>query len=71
MVCPIKHIKYLGQVLFSYPLAIVRDNESETPKYAEPWFLTFNADVQFNIAMTPDDLQNAGLDKLVKNWSKS
>ncbi len=58
----------------NYPIRITcfcRNNESETPKYAEPWFLTFNADVQFNIAMTPEDLQNAGLDELVKKWSKS
>ena len=44
------------------------NTESEIPKYAEPWFLTFNADVQFKIAMTPGDLQNAGLDELVKKW---
>ena len=28
------------------------NNESEIPMYAEPWFLSFNADVQFKIAMT-------------------
>ena len=44
------------------------NNESEIPMYAEPWFLSFNADVQFKIAMTPEDLQNAGLDELVKKW---
>jgi hypothetical protein len=42
---------------------------SEVPKFAEPWFLSFNADVQFHIAMTPEELGRAGLDKLGKKWS--
>jgi len=45
------------------------DNPSEVPKFAEPWFLTFNADVQFHMAMTPEDLERAGLEKLGKKWS--
>ena len=39
------------------------------PALAEPWFLTFQADVEFRIAMTPDDLMKAGLDELGKKWS--
>ena len=35
---------------------------SKIPSLAEPWFLTFNADVEFRVAMTPDDLKRAGLD---------
>lgn len=42
---------------------------SEVPKFAEPWFLSFNADVQFHIAMTPEELGRAGLDELGKKWS--
>ena len=45
------------------------DNPSEVPKFAEPWFLSFNADVQFHIAMTPEDLERAGLEKLGKKWA--
>jgi hypothetical protein len=45
------------------------DDPSEVPKFAEPWFLTFNADVQFHIAMTPEELGRAGLEKLGKKWS--
>jgi len=30
--------------------------------------LTFNANVQFRIVMTPDDLKRAGLDELGKKW---
>ena len=42
---------------------------SQVPLYAEPWFLAFNADVEFHIAMTPDDLRSARLDKLGKKWA--
>jgi hypothetical protein len=42
---------------------------SKIPALAEPWFLTFQADVEFRIAMTPEDLKNAGLDELGKKWS--
>lgn len=42
---------------------------SKVPIYAEPWFLAFNADVEFHVAMTPDDLRKAGLDALGKKWS--
>ncbi len=41
---------------------------SQIPALAEPWFLTFEADVQFRPAMTPADLKQAGLDKLGKQW---
>jgi hypothetical protein len=42
---------------------------SEVPAFAEPWFLTFNADVEFRVVMTPEDLQKAGLEDLGKTWS--
>jgi hypothetical protein len=42
---------------------------SEVPKFAEPWFLSFNADVQFHIAMTPEELRRAGLEEIGKKWS--
>ena len=42
---------------------------SKIPVLAEPWFLTFQADVEFRVAMTPDDLKKAGLDDLGKKWS--
>jgi hypothetical protein len=43
-------------------------SESDIPKIAEPWFLMFNADVEFHIIMTPEMLEKAGLDKLGKKW---
>jgi hypothetical protein len=44
------------------------DDPSRVPMFAEPWFLTFNADVEFRIAMTPEDLARGGLDALGKKW---
>src|SRR5438093_3426644 len=41
---------------------------SQIPALAEPWFLQFGADCKFRIAMTPDDLQKAGLQELGKRW---
>ena len=42
---------------------------SQVPAYAEPWFLSFNADVEFHIVMTPDELRLSGLDELGKKWA--
>lgn len=41
---------------------------SKIPALAEPWFLAFNADCELGLAMTPQDLQNAGLDKIGERW---
>ena len=42
---------------------------SAVPKIAEPWFLMFNADVEFHIVMSPGELEKAGLDGLAKKWA--
>lgn len=42
---------------------------SGIPAVSEPWFLTFNADVHFQVAMAPEDLQKAGLEELGKKWA--
>ena len=42
---------------------------SKVPGLAEPWFLSFNADVEFRIVMSPEDLSRAGLDALGKKWT--
>ena len=44
------------------------EDSSEIPAYAEPFFLSFDAQVRFRIAMTVEDLGNAGLDALGANW---
>lgn len=41
---------------------------SEIPALAEPWFLNFNADVHFQVAISPEDLQKSGLEELGKKW---
>jgi hypothetical protein len=41
---------------------------SKVPVLAEPWFLSFNADVQFHIVMSPEDLGRAGLETIGKKW---
>ncbi len=50
-------------------LVINMENQTQLPFYAEPWFLTFGADCEFRIAMTPEDLGKAGLDELGKKWA--
>lgn len=42
---------------------------SDIPLLAEPWFLTFNATVDFRIAMTPEDLGHSDLNALGKKWA--
>jgi hypothetical protein len=42
---------------------------SKIPALAEPWFLTFQADVEFRVAMTAEDLSRASLDTLGKKWA--
>jgi hypothetical protein len=42
---------------------------SQVPAFAEPWFLEFNANVEFHLVMSPDDLQRADLKELGKKWS--
>jgi hypothetical protein len=41
---------------------------TKIPAICEPWFLTFEADVQLHPAMTPEDLKQTGLDGMGKQW---
>ncbi|MGD0298902.1 MAG: panthothenate synthetase [Bryobacteraceae bacterium] len=50
-------------------LVVNLKDASEIPTFAEPWFLTFNAHVEFRVAMTPEDLGRANLDALGKKWA--
>jgi hypothetical protein len=45
------------------------DSPSDIARLAEPWFLQFNAEVEFRIAMTPEDLGRADLGALGKKWA--
>ena len=42
---------------------------SKIPSFAEPWFLTFDADVELHAVMTPEEIGRAGLDELGKKWA--
>ena len=44
---------------------------SKIPAVSEPWFLSFNADVEFRILMTAEDLGKAGLADVGKKWPKA
>jgi hypothetical protein len=50
-------------------LVINMVDPSQIPAFAEPWFLTFRADVRFKVVMTPEDLEKAGLEELGKKYS--
>jgi len=45
------------------------NDPSDVPAFAEPFFLTFNAEVEFRVAMKPEELARAGLDALGKKWA--
>jgi hypothetical protein len=49
-------------------LVVDMDDSSQIPFYAEPWFLTFKAQCEFRIAMTPEDLGKSDLAALGKAW---
>ncbi len=49
-------------------LVVNVDSPSDVPRLAEPWFLTFEAECEFRICMTPEDLGQAGLDELGQEW---
>ena len=49
-------------------LIVDMKDSSAIPSLAEPWFLSFNADCNFRIAMTPEDLARSGLDRIAKSW---
>lgn len=50
-------------------LVINVENQSDVPRFAEPFFLNFEANCKFRILMSPADLQKAGLTELGKQWA--
>jgi hypothetical protein len=45
------------------------EKASRIPALAEPWFLTFDAKVEFHVVMGQEELQESGLDKLGEKWA--
>ena len=41
---------------------------SKIPSLVEPWMLSFEADIEFQPVMMPDDLKRAGMEDLGKKW---
>jgi hypothetical protein len=50
-------------------LVVDLPNPSKIPALAEPWFLTFQADVEFRVAMSAEDLKKSGLEEIGKKWA--
>ncbi len=50
-------------------LIVNLDGPTKVPALAEPWFLAFDADVQFHVVMSPEELGRAGLESLAKKWA--
>jgi hypothetical protein len=50
-------------------LTVNLDSAADVPRFAEPWFLCFDAKVEFRIAMTPAEMTHANLGALGKKWS--
>jgi hypothetical protein len=45
------------------------EDPSEIPGYAEPFFLNFQANCKLRVVMSPQNLQDAGLEELGKAWA--
>ena len=52
-------------------LFLEMQDASQIPAIAEPWFLAFNAHIEFHPVMVPDDLKRAGpaIKTAVKKYS--
>lgn len=44
------------------------NDSSDIPSLCEPWYLTFDADVEIRVVMKPEDLARANLDGIGKTW---
>lgn len=41
---------------------------SRIPSLAEPFFLQFEADCEFRVVMSPEELANSGIDAIADKW---
>ncbi len=50
-------------------LIVDLSDPAKIPSLAEPWFLTFEADVDIDAVMSLDDMKRAGIDEVGKAWA--
>jgi len=50
-------------------LVVNLEKASDVARLAEPFFLALNAEVEYRVAMTPEDLGGAGLEDVGKTWA--
>jgi hypothetical protein len=41
---------------------------SQIPAIGEPWFLTFNAKIEYSVAISVEEMGKANLDDVIKKW---
>jgi len=49
-------------------LIIDVSDPAQVPHYAEPFYLLFDAECEFRVVMTPEDLGRAGLEAMGEKW---
>jgi hypothetical protein len=49
-------------------LIVNMDQTSQMAHFAEPWFIKFDAKVEFHPVMSGEDLAKSGLDAIGKKW---
>ncbi len=42
---------------------------SQVPAVCEPWFLTFNANIEYSVAISAQEMAKGNLDKVIKQWA--
>lgn len=42
---------------------------SQVPAVAEPWFLTFDARIEYSLAISAEEMAKGHLDEVVKQWA--
>jgi hypothetical protein len=50
-------------------LVINVNKPSDYVKYAEPFFLQFDAECNFDIILTPEELKNSGIEEIGKKYA--
>ncbi|HEX4996710.1 MAG TPA: panthothenate synthetase [Terriglobia bacterium] len=42
---------------------------SQVPSLGEPWFMTFDAKIEYSVAISPEEMAKANLDEVIKKWA--